>query len=145
MPYRKLSQVMKTRELLTMPPTATVRAAVRSMAARHVGTVIVTERDGHLDGIFTERDLLARVIAVGHDPDEMTLGQVMTDKPATITADDTVRDALLMMDGKAIRHLPVVDGDRVVGVVSMRDFFGEEVAVLDTQHELETQYSEHMR
>ncbi len=145
MPNRRIQQVLRNQHLLHLAPTVTVREAARQMAGRHVAAVIVTEQRDTLDGIFTERDLLDRVVAAGLDPDTTPLGQVMTQNPATISPSETVRDALDIMDAKGVRHLPVVVDGRVLGVVSMRDFVGDEVAVLDRLHEIEDQYAEHMR
>lgn len=115
------------------------------MSERHVAAVLVTEGDDTLDGIFTERDLLDRVVVPGLDPDTTPLAKVMTPKPATVAPGETVREALAIMDAKGVRHLPVAVDGRVLGVVSMRDFVGDEVAVLERQHEIEAQFAEHMR
>ncbi|MEI6557193.1 MAG: CBS domain-containing protein [Rhodospirillaceae bacterium] len=145
MPHRRIQQVLRNQQLLHLAPTVTVREAARQMSERHVAAVLVTEVDGQLDGIFTERDLLDRVVVPGLNPDVTPLGKVMTPNPATVAPGETVRDALAIMDAKGVRHLPVAVEGRVLGVVSMRDFVGDEVAVLDRQHEIEAQYAEHMR
>ena len=145
MPHRRIQQVLRNQHLLHLGPTVTVREAARKMSERHVAAVLVTESDDTLEGIFTERDLLDRVVVPGLDPDTTPLSKVMTPRPATVAPGETVRDALAIMDAKGVRHLPVAVEGRVLGVVSMRDFVGDEVAVLDRQHEIETQYAEHMR
>ena len=145
MPHRRIQDVLRSQRLLHLEPTVTVREAAREMSVRHVAAVLVTEGADHLDGIFTERDLLDRVVVPGLDPDCTPLSKVMTAKPATISPSDTVREALQLMDAKGVRNLPVAVDGRVLGVVSMRDFVADEVAVLDKLHELETQYAEHMR
>ena len=145
MPHRRIQDVLRNQRLLHLDPAITVRDAARKMSERHVAAVLVTEGDDTLDGIFTERDLLDRVVVPGLDPDATPLSKVMTPKPATISPGETVGAALALMDAKGIRHLPVAVEGRVVGVVSMRDFVGEEVAVLDHMHEMEAQYAEHMR
>ena len=145
MPHRRIQDVLRNQRLLHLGPAITVREAARKMSERHVAAVLVTESDDTLDGIFTERDLLDRVVVPGLNPDATPLSKVMTAKPATVSPGDTVREALALMDAKGIRHLPVAVEGRVVGVVSMRDFVGDEVAVLDRMHEMEAQYAEHMR
>ena len=145
MPHRRIKEVLRHQQLLHLGPTVSVREAARKMSERHVAAVIVTEGEDRLDGIFTERDLLDRVVVPGLDPDATPLSRVMTGNPATVAPDQTVGDALALMDGKGVRHLPVVVEGRVLGVVSMRDFVGEEVAVLDRRHEFEDQFAEHMR
>ncbi len=145
MPHRRIQDVLRNQRLLHLEPTVTVREAAREMSLRHVAAVLVTEGEDRLDGIFTERDLLDRVVVPGLDPDATPLGKVMTANPATITPSQTVGEALQLMDAKGVRHLPVAVDGRVLGVVSMRDFVADEVAVLDKLHEMETQYAEHMR
>jgi len=145
MPHRRIQQVLRNQRLLHLDPSVSVREAARQMSSRHVAAVLVTEKDDRLDGIFTERDLLDRVVVAGLDPDTTPLVKVMTPTPATVSPSQTVRDALAIMDAKGVRHLPVAVEGRVVGVVSMRDFVGDEVAVLDKLHDMEAQYAEHMR
>ncbi|MEI8395203.1 MAG: CBS domain-containing protein [Rhodospirillaceae bacterium] len=145
MPHRRIQQILRHQHLLHLGPEVSVRDAAKQMSERHVAAVIVTEGNDALDGIFTERDLLDRVVVPGLDPDKTPLSKVMTTNPATVTPGETVRDALEIMDSKGVRHLPVVVEGRVLGVISMRDFVGDEVAVLDKLHELEEQYAEHMR
>ena len=145
MPHRQIQDVLRSQRLLHLAPTVSVREAAREMSVRHVAAVLVTEQEDHLEGIFTERDLLDRVVVPGLNPDKTPLSKVMTPAPATVAPEQTVREALEIMDAKGIRHLPVATGGRVVGVVSMRDFVGNEVAVLDNLHEMESQYAEHMR
>ncbi len=145
MPHRQIQEVLRNQRLLHLGPAVSVREAAREMSARHVAAVLITGQDDRLEGIFTERDLLDRVVVPGLNPDETPLSKVMTLAPATISSEQTVREALETMDAKGIRHLPVAAEGRVVGVVSMRDFVGNEVAVLDSLHEMESQYAEHMR
>ena len=145
MPHRRIKEVLRRQQLLHLGPKVSVREAARKMSERHVAVVIVTKGADRLDGIFTESDLLERVVVPGLDSDATPLSEVMTANPVTIAPDQTVREALSIMDGKGVRHLPVVEEGRVIGVVSMRDFVGEEVAVLDRQHQIEVQYAEHMR
>jgi CBS domain-containing protein len=109
-------------ELITFAPTATVREAVEVMAKRRFGAVPVVDGE-RLIGIFTERDVIARVIAARKDPDTTPLGEVMTANPDTVKSSDAVLHALELMNGHGYRHLPVVDGDHLVGIVSIRDLY----------------------
>ncbi len=145
MPHRRIQDILRNQRLLHLAPSVSVREAAREMSKRHVAAVIVTEGEDHLGGIFTERDLLDRVVVPGLDPDTTPLSKVMTPNPAFVGPGDTVRDALDTMDAKGVRHLPVAVEGRVLGVVSMRDFVADEVAILDQRHEMEAQYAEHMR
>ncbi|MEB2837268.1 MAG: CBS domain-containing protein [Desulfurococcales archaeon] len=107
---------------VTMPPTATVEEAVKLMAERDIGSILVVDESGRLAGIFTERDAVKRVLAQGRDPRSTRLSEVMTPNPITIDVDSPVEDAVRLMERKRIRHLPVVDREgRLVGIVSLRD------------------------
>jgi CBS domain-containing protein len=132
---RVVPDVVSNQQLLELPPTATVRSAVLAMRERHVGAVLVTT-DSRLDGIFTERDVVNRVVADGRDPDQTTLAEVMTANPDTIAPTTTAIDALRLMNDGGYRHLPIVERGRVVGIVSRRDFHGNEKARLDDESDL---------
>ena len=131
---RVVPDVVSNQQLLELPPAATVRNAALAMRERHVGAVLITV-DGRLAGIFTERDMVNRVVADGRDPDRTTLAEVMTADPDTIAPATTAIEALRRMDDGGYRHLPVEHG-RVVGIVSRRDFHGDEKARLDDESEL---------
>ncbi len=122
MQRRIVPDLVSNQTLASLPPSATVRDAVRVMTERHIGAVLVAV-DGRLLGIFTERDVLARVVAAGLDPDHTVLGEVMTANPDTIGPNDTALEALRQMSGRGYRHLPVIDSDRLVGIVSIRDLY----------------------
>jgi CBS domain-containing protein len=132
---RVVPDIVNNQQLLELPSTATVRGAALAMRERHVGAVLVTA-DGHLDGIFTERDMVNRVVAEGRDPDQTTLAEVMTADPDTIAPTTTAIEALRLMNDGGYRHLPIVERGRVVGIVSRRDFHGDEKARLDDESDL---------
>ena len=123
------------RDLLELPATASVYEAACAMRDWSVGAVLITE-DGRLAGIFTERDMINRVVACERDPKATALAEVMTEDPSTISPKATALDALRMMEDGGYRHLPVVAGKRLVGMVSRRDFFGSEKAQLETESNL---------
>ena len=122
MQRRIVPDLVSNQTLASLPPTATVRDAVQVMAERHIGAVLVAI-DGRLQGIFTERDVLARVVAAGLNPDDTALGGVMTPNPDTVGPSDTALEALRQMSERGYRHLPVVDGEQMVGIVSIRDLY----------------------
>lgn len=101
-------------------PDASVAETVQEMCDRGVGSICVIG-DDRLVGIFTERDLMKRVVAPGLDPMVTPLGDVMTPEPVCVTADTAVGTALHVMEERGLRHLPVVEQDRLVGLVSLRD------------------------
>lgn len=137
MPNRLISEVMKGNKLVSIEPGGTVHAAAKKMADNHVGAIVILEAGNRLVGIFTERDLLKRVVAPGLDPDTTKLDDVMTPHPVTITSMDTVRSAMAEMHDNQIRHLPVVDHGKIAGILSMRDFVGTEIAELEQVAEFE--------
>jgi CBS domain-containing protein len=130
-----IPEVVHDQNLLRLPSSATVREAARQMRARHVGAVLVVARD-RLEGIFTERDMVNRVVAEGLNPDGTKLAEVMTKNPDTVGPNDTALVALRRMQDGGYRHLPVVDHGHLVGIVSRRDFDGDEKARLDTETKL---------
>jgi CBS domain-containing protein len=111
---------MDPRKLILVPGSMTVREAAKLMKSKRYGAVIVTEGDDLL-GIFTERDAMFRVIAVGLDPETTPLADVMTKEPKTITPDKTFGHAMLMMHEGGFRHVPVVEDGKLVGMVSSRN------------------------
>ena len=133
---RLMPEVVHDQKLAALPGTATVREAARLMAARNIGSVLVTARDGRLEGILTERDILCRIVAPGRDPDGTRLQEVMTKNPDTIGPDEPAIEALRRMRDGGYRHLPVVDGGRLVGIVSRRDFWGDEKTRLEDETRL---------
>ncbi|MCC7046578.1 MAG: CBS domain-containing protein [Alphaproteobacteria bacterium] len=113
--------VVRDQKITLLPPTATVMDAVRLMSMKHVGAVIIG-LDGKAEGIFTERDLLMRVVARGLDADSTPITRVMTRDPETLSPDQHASEALTRMAERGFRHLPVVGEDgRVVAIVSLRD------------------------
>lgn len=110
-----------TDELITVEAGALVVEAVAVMAERHVGAVLIRNEDGLVDGIFTERDLLTRVVHAGRDPKTTPISMVMTREVRFVSPGTTVEAALALMHVNRHRHLLVIDGPRVFGLLSMRD------------------------
>lgn len=104
-------------------PRMTVLAAVERMNALKIGALLVTDGDRPL-GIITERDILARVIACGRDAATTPVGEVMTRNIVTIRPTATIAEAMVLMTDHHCRHLPVVDGDEVCGLLSIGDLTG---------------------
>ena len=122
MERRIVPDLVRDQTVASLPPSATVQDAAQIMAERHIGAILVAV-DGRLQGIFTERDVLARVVAVGLDPRDTILGGVMTPNPDTVAPSNTALEALRQMSERGYRHLPVVEGAQLVGIVSIRDLY----------------------
>lgn len=136
MTNRPMLEIMVRREPVTLPPGASVLDAARTMRDRRVGAVLVADPEGSLLGIFTGRDAVWRMLAENRDPARTTLAEAMTPKPETIGPRAKAIEALRLMQDCGVRHLPVVDGTRLLGVVSRGDFRGLEQARLDDETEL---------
>jgi len=124
---------MQRRNLLKAPPQTLVSKAAKLMAKKNVGAIMIVEGD-HLVGIFTERDVVFRVVAQGLDAGTTSLAEVMTPAPETVAPDKPLGYALLVMHERGFRHLPVIEAGKIVGIVSSRsamdpdleDFVSEE-------------------
>ena len=101
-------------------PEETICGAVKAMVRDRTGAAAVMNPDGTLAGIFTERDLMTRVVAQHRDPETTAVGDAMTTEPVTITPDTSLEEALEIMVTNHFRHLPIMDGDEVVGVATVR-------------------------
>jgi CBS domain-containing protein len=115
------AQSLMRMRLLTAEPGEPVAHAVERMAELNLGAVLVTE-GGRLAGIFSERDLLRRVVAARLDPAATPIGEVATLEPVTVTAATPIGECARLVRERDVRHLPVVDAEgRPVGILSTRD------------------------
>lgn len=130
---RKMADIVRNQDPVTLPPSATVREACQSMRDRRVGAVLVTEGDRCLVGIFTGRDAVHRVLAEGRSAADTTLVEVMTREPETMPPGKIAIEALRLMEDGRYRHLPIVEDGKVVGIVSRFDFSGMELDRLDEE------------
>ena len=116
-----IQSLMET-NLVTVSPAETVAAVAKAMVDRELGAVLVVEGESLL-GIFSERDLVKRVVAERRDPAKTAVGDVMTASPVTVRQDTHVREAAKVIREHNFRHLPVLDSSgRLVGIVSTRVF-----------------------
>lgn len=123
---QRVRQVMASERLLVAAPHSSVSEAARLMAGDGVSAVVVVEHERPV-GIFTGRDVVRRVLAVGRDPGATLLSDVMTAEPITIDPDKLFGHALLLMQERGFRHLPVLDGGKLVGIVSSRNAMDPEM------------------
>jgi len=134
--------VISDREPYSMKASATVQDAAEFMAARNVGAVCVVDEGGKLLGVFSERDVLRRVVVLRRDPTAVTVGEVTSELRAVINCDETPHQALERMELIGTRHLPVVDGERWVGMLSMRDLMRVELSERGDEIKLLHEYIE---
>ena len=132
---RKLADIVKGQKLVALAERETVQEACRYMWERRTGSVLVLDDQQRLTGIFTGRDAV-RTLAEGKSAKVTTLAQAMTPNPITTTPDNRAVDALREMSNRGFRHLPVVEGGRIWGVVSRSDFMGMEIDRLDDETHL---------
>lgn len=117
---QRIRSVMERKKLLTAAPQTTIAQAAKLMAKKNVGAIMIVDGE-RLIGIFTERDALTRVIAQGRNTDTTQLAEVMTTEPQTVDPDKSYGYALLMMHENGFRHVPVVEKDKLIGIVSSRN------------------------
>ncbi|NIM01829.1 MAG: CBS domain-containing protein [Acidobacteria bacterium] len=105
---------------LTLGSTCSVAEAIELMRENHAGCVFVESKEQELVGVFTERDVTVRIASRGRDPEQTRLGEVMTSGPVVLQRDDPISWALHRMGIDGYRQVPVVDGERIRGVLSSR-------------------------
>lgn len=127
-----LRELVKDRRLYSIDATRTVLEAARYMMEHNVGAVPVL-RDGDLAGILSERDIMNRVVAVGRTPGTTTVSEVMTANPRAVNADESIEECLFIMREFGFRHLPIVEGKELKGLVSLRDVLMHQAAAIERQ------------
>lgn len=120
--------------VFSVTPEATVREAVTVMVEGGVGCVLVLQGD-RLHGLFTERDLMCRVVGKDRSPERTRITDVMTTEVATVGPDVTVGEAMALCTQRRLRHLPVYEDDRLIGLVSAGDL--TKAAIRDKQHTID--------
>lgn len=127
-----LRDLIRDRRLYSVEATRTVLEAARYMMEHNIGAVPVM-RDGSLAGILSERDIMNRVVAVGRTPGTTAVSEVMTANPRAVDADESIEECLFIMREFGFRHLPIVEGKQVKGLVSLRDVLMHHAAELERQ------------
>jgi CBS domain-containing protein len=130
----RLAEILQKRSPVVYPlgPDEPVSAAVARMAQQGVGAVPIVA-GGELVGIFSERDVIRRVLAAGRDPDRTPLREVMTADPVTAHAGESRASAIVKMNAVGCRHLPIVAGGTVIDMLSIRDLLFSEIAERDAE------------
>lgn len=112
---------LMTSDVITVSPETTVEAAADMLLGENIGSLVVTDEEGHLEGILTSTDFV-RIVKNRDPKDDSTVGEHMTDEVVTVSAQDHIQDASDRIVTYKIHHLPVVDeNDQVIGILSTRD------------------------
>ena len=129
---RSIYDLVKGRKTHDVSEQQSVLDVARLMVEHNIGAVPVV-RDGNLIGIFSERDLLKRVVAEGRDPAKTLVGEVMTPEPLVVKPGETIEHCMIVMKQHSFRHLPVCDGQKMVGIVSLRDIMLHDLEAKDDE------------
>jgi CBS domain-containing protein len=119
----KVSQIIKEKnpDVLTVDCNASVHEAIAKMIDKNVGSIVAMDKNGEICGIMTERDYVKRVAYRELDPKNTKISDVMTDDVIVVSMDNTARDCFAIMNQIRCRHLPVMEGKKMVGIVSIGD------------------------
>ena len=128
----KIYDLIKENETHTITADQSVLEAAREMVASNIGAVPVL-RDGELVGIFSERDIMKRVVAAGLDPARTRVSDVMTADPLTVDMREGIEHCMVLMKEHGFRHLPICDGKKLKGIVSLRDILLRDLTEKDEE------------
>jgi CBS domain-containing protein len=124
--------LVKDKEPLCIAADQTVLAASQHMVANNVGALPVLS-GGKLVGIFSERDIMKRVVAEGRDPARTRVSEVMTANPLVVDAAESIENCMVLMKEHGFRHLPICDGGKLKGIVSLRDILLRDLTEKDEE------------
>ncbi|MBZ5678845.1 MAG: CBS domain-containing protein [Acidobacteriia bacterium] len=127
-----LRDIVKDRKIYSIDAGRTVLEAARFMMEHNIGALPVL-RNGELVGIVSERDIMNRVVAVGRMPGTTGVAEVMTANPRAVAAEESIEECLFIMREFGFRHLPIVDGKELKGVVSLRDLLMRQAAEMERE------------
>jgi CBS domain-containing protein len=125
----------KDSDVATVEPTADLASAIKTLAARRIGALVVIGPDGRIAGIVSERDVIRGLAERGAALLEQPVAQVMTRKVVTCTRADTMSSIMELMTAGKFRHLPVVEGDQLVGIISIGDVVKYRVQQIEFESE----------
>jgi CBS domain-containing protein len=127
-----LRDLVKDRKVYSIDAGRTVLEAARFMMEHNIGALPVL-RNGELAGIFSERDIMNRVVAVGRTPGHTAVAEVMTANPRAVNLDESIDECLFIMHEFGFRHLCIVEGKELKGLVSLRDILMHQAGELERQ------------
>lgn len=122
----KVSDLMST-NVVTVPPEFSAADAARTMERSDIGLVPVCSSDGRIQGILTDRDIVTRCVAARIDPKQAKVQDLMTRGVISVTPDEDVKTAAGIMSGEQIRRIPVVEHERIVGILSLADLVHSDI------------------
>jgi len=125
-----VSDLINNQETYRAEESQTVLEVAQAMVARNIGAVPVL-RQGLLVGIFSERDLMKRVVAEKRNPETTRVGEVMTADPLTVSPEESVENCMMLMRNHGFRHLPICEGKRLVAIISLRDLLSHDLTEKD--------------
>lgn len=138
---RRVADLLQTGGIIIYTtPQARVVEAAQKMSQHNIGSILVLKNGRDLIGIFTERDLLQRVVVPGLDPKRTRIGDVMTRNVIVVSADTPREEVLRIMETHHIRHIPISDGSQLLGIISLRDVLRFENAEKEFEIEQLRQY-----
>ncbi len=111
---------LKGSSVFSVEPGVTVFQAIQIMCEKNIGGLLITEHE-KLVGIFTERDYARKLILKGKSSKDTLIGELMTENPVSVSLDSSIDECMQIMSNKRIRHLPVVEGEKLVGMISIGD------------------------
>lgn len=138
-----VKELITNRSVYTVDKSVSVQAVVEYMAQKNIGAVSVMDGD-RLAGIFSERDVINRVVSKRLNPGAITVSDVMTTDLVVAGADETYESCLRKMKQANCRHLPVVDGDKLVGFISLRDLLQVDISEKDNTIQFLNNYMFHI-
>jgi CBS domain-containing protein len=142
MSERTVFQAISRRHVVSLAPGASVHEAACVMTQANCGSVLIIDGAGTLLGILTERDLMTRVVAKALNPATTLASKVMTPNPQCIGPETLVADAVLILIERGFRHLPVVQGNKILGVFSARDALPREMKAAESLAEFNDQVND---
>ncbi|MDO8644283.1 MAG: CBS domain-containing protein [bacterium] len=134
-----IGKIFGKQTIFSVTPDISVAEAAKKMLDKKVGSILVMEHE-KLAGIFTERDLLNKVIAAGLDPKTVPISQVMSREVCAINTDETISDCYERMHKTHCRHLPIFEKGKLVGMVTMRDLLEKMMDEIDDENQILKDY-----
>lgn len=128
----RIVDLVKDRDVYSVEGSRSVLDTAKYMAERNIGAVAVL-RGEELVGIFSERDLMKRVVAAGRNPANTTVEEVMTSEPMVVSPQERITDCMRMMKEHSFRHLPICEGRQLKGLLSLRDLLLHDLVEKDSE------------